>query len=163
VPTLVFVPFSHPAMSVCCQRVRRYMDTSNLLTPVSRTAPALRCGAFETAQLGGLAAVGALGTVTTLGKMVATVDRVVELVEVCALGTVITLGTIVLTVDSVVELVEDLFIVLFVDVVDLVLDVSETVLVEEKDVERVVLEEDLVILEVEDFCVFSKGSGMGMH
>jgi hypothetical protein len=163
VPTLVFVPFSHPAMSVCCQRVRRYMDTSNLLTPVSRTAPALRGGAFETAQLGGLAAVGALATVTTVGKMVVTVDRVVELVEVGALGTVITLGTIVVTVDSVVELVEDLFVVLFVDVVDLVLDVSETVLVEEKDVERVVLEEDLVILEVEDFCAFSKGSGMGIH
>jgi hypothetical protein len=43
--------------------------------------------------------------------------------------------------------------------------------VEEKDVERVVLEEDLVILEleeVEDFCVFAKvavakGSGIGMH
>jgi hypothetical protein len=98
-----------------------------------------------------------------VGKMVVTVDRVVELVEVGALGTVITLGTIVVTVDSVVELVEDLFVVLFVDVVDLVLDVSETVLVEEKDVERVVLEEDLVILEVEDFCAFSKGSGMGIH
>ena len=149
------------------------MGTSNLLTPVSRTAPAFRGGAFETAQLGGLAAVGALGAVTTLGKMVVTVDRVVELVEVGALGTVTTLGTIVVTVDSVVELVEDLFVVLFVDVVDLVLDVSETVLVEEKDVERVVLEEDLVILELEEvknFCAFvkvakgkRKGSGIGMH
>jgi hypothetical protein len=124
------------------------LDTSNLLTPVSRTAPALRGGAFETAQLGGLVGVGTLGTVTTW-------------------------EAIVVTVDSVVELVEDLFVVLFVDVVDLVLDVSETVLVEEKDVERVVLEEDLVILELEEvknFCVFAKvakgkrkGSGIGMH
>jgi hypothetical protein len=124
------------------------LDTSNLLTPVSRTAPALRGGAFETAQLGGLVGVGTLGTVTTW-------------------------EAIVVTVDSVVELVEDLFVVLFVDVVDLVLDVSEAVLVEEKDVERVVLEEDLVILELEEvknFCAFvkvakgkRKGSGIGMH
>lgn len=89
------------------------------------------------------------------------------------MGTVTTWEAIVVTVDSVVELVEDLFVVLFVDVVDLVLDVSEAVLVEEKDVERVVLEEDLVILELEEvknFCAFvkvakgkRKGSGIGMH
>jgi hypothetical protein len=124
------------------------LDSSNLLTPASRTAPALIGGVFETAQLGGLVGVGTLGTVTTW-------------------------EAIVVTVDSVVELVEDLFVVLFVDVVDLVLDVSEAVLVEEKDVERVVLEEDLVILELEEvknFCVFAKvakgkrkGSGIGMH
>jgi hypothetical protein len=149
------------------------LDSSNLLTPASRTAPALIGGVFETAQLGGLVGVGTLGTVTTWEAIVVTVDSVVELVEVIVLGTVTTLGTIVVTVDSVVELFEDLFVVLFVDVVDLVLDVSETVLVEEKDVERVVLEEDLVILELEevkDFCVFAKvakgkrkGSGIGMH
>jgi hypothetical protein len=55
-------------------------------------------------------------------------------VGVGTLGTVTTWEAIVVTVDSVVELVEDLFVVLFVDVVDLVLDVSEAVLVEEKDV-----------------------------
>jgi hypothetical protein len=144
------------------------VGSSNSLTPVSRTAPALRGGAFETSQPGGLAAVGALGTVTTLEASVVTVDSVVEVIEVGVLGTVTTLGTTVVTVNSIVELIEDFFVVLFVDVVDLVLDVSETVLVEEKDVERVVLEEDLVNLEleeVEDFCVLwsSIGSGMGMH
>jgi hypothetical protein len=98
-----------------------------------------------------------LGTVTTLEASVVTVDSVVEVVEVGALGTVTAWEAIFVAVDSVVEPVEDLFVVLFVDVVDLVLDVSETILVEEKDVERVVLEEDLVILElgeVEDFCAF---------
>jgi len=75
-------------------------------------------------QLGGIAAVDAMGTVTTW-------------------------EAIFVTVDSVVELVEDLSVVLFVDVVDFILDVSETVFVEEKDVDRVVLEEDLVNLEPE--------------
>lgn len=72
------------------------------------------------------------------------------------------LATIVVRVDSVMELVEDINVVLFLG---FILDISETVLVKEEDVESV-LEGDLISLEIEGFFLMlydGKSSAAGTH